>query len=174
MRLRLTLIRNSLTVSATLDDLGLVHSKLKRRYRNLLSGAQNDRFGIAAKSLKMSMSTGRKLIVVDLNKYPYRIQTKRKLTVANKKDMAEKMAGKNQKFEQAPIVWILAPYFFPWGYLKDRVFANKPKNIFELKVSIIEEIRASPRSVCKSAIFEFRYALEKCMGLNDGHLGQVL
>ena len=101
---------------------------------------------------------------MDLNKYPYRIQTKRKLTVAYKKDMAEKMAEKNQKFEQAPIVWILAPYFFPWGYLKDRVFANKPKNIFELKVSISEEIRASPRSVCKSVIVEFRYALEKMYG----------
>ena len=42
------------------------------------------------------------MIVVDLNKYPYRIQTKQKLTVADKKDMAEKMAEKNQKFEWAP------------------------------------------------------------------------
>ena len=72
---------------------------------NLLSRAQNDRFGVAAKSLNLSMSTGRKVIVVDLNsiiyrqnKSPYRIQTKQKLTAADKKDMAEK----NQKFEWAP------------------------------------------------------------------------
>ena len=44
------------------------------------------------------MSTGTIVIVVDLNNYPYRIQTKQKLTVADKKDMAEK----NQKFEGAP------------------------------------------------------------------------
>ena len=48
--------------------------------------------------------------------------------------------------------------------MKYRVFANKPKNISEVKVGISEEIRASPRSVCKSVIFEFRYALEKMYG----------
>ena len=68
----------------------------------MLSGAQNDRFGVAATSLNLSMSTGRKVIVVDLNKYPYRIQTKQRLTVADKKDMSEKMAEKNQKFERVP------------------------------------------------------------------------
>ena len=41
------------------------------------------------------------MIVVHLSKYPYRIQTKEKLTVADNKDMAEKMAEKNQKFERA-------------------------------------------------------------------------
>ena len=45
--------------------------------------------------------------------------------------------------------------------MKYRVFANKPKNISEVKVGISEEIRSSPRSVCKSVIFEFRYTLEK-------------
>ena len=39
------------------------------------------------------------------------------------------------------------------------MFANKPKNISEVKVSISEEIRASSRSVCKSVIIEFRHAL---------------
>ena len=98
MGLRLILIRSPLTVSAILDDPGLVHSKLYRWYRNLLT----DRFGVVAKSLNLSMSTGIKVIVLDLNKHPYRIQTKQKLTVADKKDMAEKMAEKNQKFERAP------------------------------------------------------------------------
>ena len=44
------------------------------------------------------------------------------------------------------------------------MFANKPKNISEVKVSISEEVRASPRSVCKSVIVEFRYVLEKMYG----------
>ena len=59
-----------------------------------------------SQSLNLSISTGRKVNVTDLNKYPYRIQTKQKLTVADKKDMAEK----NQKFER-----ILAPSFLPKG-----------------------------------------------------------
>ena len=106
-----------------------------------------------------------KMIVADLNRYPYRIQTKQKLKVANKKDMAEKMAEKNQKFELAPhSPDFRPPAFFLWGYLKDRVFANKPKKISEVKVSISEEIRASLRSFCKSVIVEFRYALEKMYG----------
>ena len=116
-------------------------------------------------SLNLSMSTGMKMIIADLNRYPYRIQTKQKLTVANKKDMVEKMAEKNQKFELAPhSPDFRPPAFFLWGYLKDRVFANKPKNISEVKVSISEEIRASLRSFCKSVIVEFRYALEKMYG----------
>ena len=48
--------------------------------------------------------------------------------------------------------------------MKDRVFANKPKNISEVKVGISEEIRVSPRSVCKSVIVKFRFALEKMYG----------
>ena len=116
-------------------------------------------------SLNLSMSTTSKVMVADLNKYPYRIQTKQKLTVTDKKDMAEKMAEKNQKFELAPHSPDFSPpAFFLWGYLKDRVFSNKPKNISEVKVSISEEIRASPRSVCKSVTVEFRNALEKMYG----------
>ena len=63
-------------------------------------------------SLNLSMSTGIKVIVEDLNKYPYRIQTKQKLTVADKKDMAEKMADKNQKFERAPHSPDFSPQLF--------------------------------------------------------------
>ena len=118
-----------------------------------------------SQSLNVSMSTGKKVIVADLNKYPYYIQIKEKLTVADKKDMAEKMVEKNQKFEGAPHSPSFSPpAFFLWGYLKDRVFANKPKNISEVKVSISQEIRASPRSVCKSVIVVFHYALEKMYG----------
>ena len=80
-----------------------------------MSGAQNDRFGVAAKSLNLGMSTGRKVIVAYLDKYPYRIQAKQKLTVADKKDMAEKMAEKSKNLSGRPIVRILAPTFLPLG-----------------------------------------------------------
>ena len=62
-----------------------------------------------SQSLNLSMSTGRKVIVADLKKYPYRMQTKQKLIVANKKDMAEKMAEKDQEFERAPHIPDFSP-----------------------------------------------------------------
>ena len=68
-----------------------------------------------SQSLNLSMSTDRKVIVADLNKYPYRIQTKQKLIVADKKDMAEKMAEKGQKFERAPHISDFSPSFLHLG-----------------------------------------------------------
>ena len=62
-----------------------------------------------SQSLNLSMLTGRKLIVADWNKYPYRKQTKQKLTVVDTKDMAEKMAEKGQKFERAPHIPDFSP-----------------------------------------------------------------
>ena len=56
-------------------------------------------------SLNLSMLTGRKVIVVDWNKYPYLVQTKQKQTVTDKKDMAEK----GQKFERAPHIPDFSP-----------------------------------------------------------------
>ena len=50
-----------------------------------------------SQSLNLNMSTGRKVIVTDLKKYPYRIKTKQKASVANKQDIAEKMAEKIEK-----------------------------------------------------------------------------
>ena len=66
-----------------------------------------------SQSLNLSMSTGRKVIVADLNKYPYRIQTKQKLTVADKKDMTEK----GQKFERAPHIPDFSPQLSSSGVI---------------------------------------------------------
>ena len=45
--------------------------------------------------------------------------------------------------EWAPIARALSALeFFLWGYLKDRVYAGKPRTITELKEAIREEMRA--------------------------------
>ena len=62
-----------------------------------------------SQSLNLSMLTGRKLIAADWNKHPYRMQTKQKLIVTDKKDMAEKMAEKGQKFERVPHIPDVSP-----------------------------------------------------------------
>ena len=66
------------------------------------------------------------------------------------------------------------PDFYLWGYLKSKVYANKPRTISELKVAIRDEIRAIPRSVCKDVMKNFVKRLEKCLELNSGHLEHVM
>ena len=76
---QLSLIRNPLTVPAILEEPGLVHSKLQR-----WSVERSPKRSLWRRSqpLNLSISTGRKVIVTNLNKYLYRILTKQKLTVA--------------------------------------------------------------------------------------------
>ena len=79
------------------------------------------------------------------------------------------------EFEWAPHSLDLSPPdFFLRGYLKYRAFANKPTSITELKENVREEIRAIPRSVCRSVLLNFAKRLKKCTDLNGGHLEQVL
>ena len=66
-----------------------------------------------SQSLNLNMLTGRKLIVADWNKYPYCTQTQQKLTVADKKDMAEK----GQKFERAPHIPDFSPKLSSCGVI---------------------------------------------------------
>jgi hypothetical protein len=40
---------------------------------------------------------------------------------------------------------LTAPDYFLWGYLKEKVFANRLHTIEELKTAIHREIRAIPR-----------------------------
>ena len=74
-----------------------------------------------------------------------------------------------------PLSLVLSPPdFYLGGYLKSKVYANKPRTISELKVAIRDEIRAIPRSVCNVVVKNFVKRLEKCLGLNGGHLEHVL
>ena len=64
--------------------------------------------------------------------------------------------------------------FFLWGYLKDRVYAGKPRTITELKEAIREEMRAITNSVCKNVMDNFVLRIKKCTELNRGHLEYML
>ena len=78
-------------------------------------------------------------------------------------------------FEWAPHSPDLSPPdFFLWGYLKDRVYAGKPRTITELKEAIREEMRAITNSVCKNVMDNFVLRLKKCTELNGGHLEHML
>ena len=78
-------------------------------------------------------------------------------------------------FEWAPHSTDLSPPdFFLWGYLKDRVYAGKPRTITELKEAIREEMRAITNSVCKNVMDNFVLRLKKCSELNGGHQEHML
>ena len=66
------------------------------------------------------------------------------------------------------------PDFFLWGYLKNRVYAGKPRTITELKEAIREEMRAITNSVCKNVMDNLVLCLKKCTELNGGHLEHML
>lgn len=59
--------------------------------------------------------------------------------------------------------------FFLWGYLKDGVYAGRPRTITELKETIREEMRAILQLVCKDDLNNFVLHLKKCGELKGGH-----
>ena len=79
-----------------------------------------------------------------------------------------------------PIEWsphspdLSPPDFFLWGYLKDRVYREKPGTLAQLKKSIINECRAIKPQVFKNVSTNFCMRLKKCMDANGGHLEHVL
>ena len=66
------------------------------------------------------------------------------------------------------------PDYYLWGFLKDRVYATKPRTLGELKKKIREEMRSISRTTCKSVMQNFVLRLEKCANLNGCHLEHVL
>lgn len=79
-----------------------------------------------------------------------------------------------------PIEWaphspdLNPPDFFLWGYLKDRVYQDKPKTLTELKEKITDECKAIKPDVFKSVMNNFCLRLKKCKDLNGAHLEHLL
>ena len=92
-----------------------------------------------------------------------------------KQNFGSRVISLKTDFEWAPHSPDLSPPdFFLWGYLKDRVYAGKPRTITELKEAIREEMRAIPKSVCKNVMDNFVLRMKKCTELNGGHLEHML
>lgn len=63
---------------------------------------------------------------------------------------------------------LTAPDFFLWGYLKGKVYANKPRTIQQLKANIREEVRALGPEILRKVM---ENALERARQVeaNNGH-----
>ena len=64
--------------------------------------------------------------------------------------------------------------FFLWGYLKSRVYHNKPTTISQLKENIHEEIAAIHRSMCQLVFQSLRSRLQECQRRDGTHLDDVI
>ena len=69
----------------------------------------------------------------------------------------------------------LAPCdFFLWGYLKERVYRDRPKTIQELKIAIDREIKLIPQEMTKNVMKSFKNRLQQCVDSKGHHIKDVI
>jgi len=64
--------------------------------------------------------------------------------------------------------------YFLWGYLKDRVYVNKPKTLQQLKENIRAEIRALGPDILTRVMENVLERAKLCEAENGGHLRDVI
>lgn len=67
-----------------------------------------------------------------------------------------------------------APDYFLWGYLKAKVYADKPRNLQELKEAITAQIRAIDIDLCARVMRNFEERLQQCIAENGRHLPDII
>lgn len=60
--------------------------------------------------------------------------------------------------------------FFLWGFLKAKVYAQKPSTLEELKTLITSSIRDIDQEVIDKSLLEYRNRLEKCVEVGGAHI----
>ena len=65
------------------------------------------------------------------------------------------------------------PDFYLWGYLKNRVYANNPQSIPDLKAAITAAIRAIPREECGRVIENFARRIQVCLQRRGAHFEHI-
>ena len=66
-----------------------------------------------------------------------------------------------------------APDFYPWGYLKDRVYGNNPQTIPELNAAITAAIIAIPREECGRVIENLARRIQVRLQHRGAHLEHI-
>lgn len=64
--------------------------------------------------------------------------------------------------------------YFLWGYLKSKVYANKPATIQALKNNIIAEINTIQAAICEKVIENFDHRIDVCKSSRGEHLGDII
>lgn len=69
---------------------------------------------------------------------------------------------------------LTAPDSFLWGYLKSKVYLNKPRTLDDLRNNITQEIREIDGTLRRAVMNHVRENIEKCIEYNGGHLKSVI
>jgi hypothetical protein len=69
---------------------------------------------------------------------------------------------------------LTAPDFFLWGYLKGKVYANKPTTIEELKTNIRDEIAEISPEICSKVMKNMIERARICAAAKGGHLADII
>jgi len=65
------------------------------------------------------------------------------------------------------------PDYFLWGYLKGRVYLNKPRTIDALKANITEDIQTVTADVLARTFLNMARRFQSCLDANGGHFQQM-
>jgi len=66
------------------------------------------------------------------------------------------------------------PSYLLWGYLKGRVYQNKPRTIDALKANITKEIQAVTADVLPRIFQNMARRVQSCLDANGGHFQHIL
>lgn len=69
---------------------------------------------------------------------------------------------------------LTAPDYFLWGYLKGKVYGNKPTTIQVLKDNIIQEIGAITPEMCQNVMQNMDKRARICAAARGGHLADII
>lgn len=69
---------------------------------------------------------------------------------------------------------LTVPDFFLWGYLKERVYVNKPATIEQLKDNIRAEIRELQPAILRKVMDNALKRATLCETANGGHLKDII
>lgn len=64
--------------------------------------------------------------------------------------------------------------FFLWGFLKSKVYVERPQTLAELKLKIQEEVARITPAMLRRVMENFRLRLQECVDRNGAHLPSVI
>ena len=86
----------------------------------------------------------------------------------------DRTISQGAKVEWPPRSCDLTPLdFFLWGYVKDKVYANNPKTIPQLKAEIIRVMNGIEASLLESVIENLDKRIKICKKSRGGHLHDI-
>ena len=71
-------------------------------------------------------------------------------------------------------IWPLAIYFFLWGYLKAKVYEQRPVTLEALKEAIGHEVAVITPEMILKFMDNYRERLHQCINIQGRHLSDVL